>query len=277
MPESVSPGAGFGDAEAEVTETDTCATKKVFREAAATLQKTGVFFWLDQGSLLGCIRDRQLIAWDHDIDFGVWKDQANRELLISHFEDRGFRVEDIPREMDCIHFLGVSGKKVDITFYQKDGSSASTKWVAPKGGLLRRLIRKIEDCLEQPGGSKGGIRNNTLKLVAIDAFSGIVRSLPDFFREWMLSRIKPLNLRYPSAGIVKWHVPLDVFGAFKEIHFLGVGVHIPAEPEKYLSFVYGPDWRIPKRKWDWWKECGGLEAIATNEKDGEHYAKTLPD
>lgn len=112
------------------------ATEKVFREAAATLQKAMPFFWLDQGSLLGCIRDRQLIAWDHDIDFGVWKDQADRDLLIRHFEDRGFCVEDIPREMDCIHFLGASGKKVDITFYQRDGSAATTKWVAPKEGCF---------------------------------------------------------------------------------------------------------------------------------------------
>ncbi len=257
MRESLSPGAGSAD------------TEKLFREAVVTLQNIGVFFWLDQGSLLGCIRDRQLIVWDHDIDFGVWKDQADRNLLIGHFEDKGFRVEDIPREMDCIHFLGVSGKKVDITFYQKDGAVATTKWVAPKGGVLRRLIRKTKDCLEQSGRGKEGTRNKSPKAVATKALSGVLRGLPDFLRGWMLPRIRLLNLRFPCVGVVKWHVPLDVFGVFKEIDFLGARVHIPEEPEKYLSFVYGPDWRTPKRKWEWWKECGGLETIGTYEKDGE--------
>ncbi len=259
MPKRVPPG--ITSAEADVTQTDARVSETLFREAAAILRKSVVFFWLDQGSLLGCIRDRQLIAWDHDIDFGVWKDRADRDLLIGGFEERGFRMEDIPREMDCIHFVRGRGKKVDITFYEQNGSAATTMWLAPRGGLFRKVARRIEDCLEQPGGSEGGIRDSTLKVVAVDAFKGMVRRLPDSLRKKMLSRIGSLNLRYPCAGVVKWHVPLDVFGSFREIDFLGARLHIPAEPEKYLSFVYGADWRTPKRKWDWWKECGGLEAL----------------
>ena len=30
--------------------------------------------WLDQGSLLGVIRDEMLLSWDHDVDLGAWRE-----------------------------------------------------------------------------------------------------------------------------------------------------------------------------------------------------------
>ena len=39
----------------------------------SVLQKLGIVYWLDCGTLLGAIRDNQLIAWDNDIDLGCWK------------------------------------------------------------------------------------------------------------------------------------------------------------------------------------------------------------
>jgi hypothetical protein len=124
------------------------ASTRNFQRAVEILKTTGVLFWLDQGTLLGCIRDRRLIPWDDDIDFGVWRDQVNQESLIAKFVNIGFERERIPEEMDCVHLLSGTGKRVDITFYTREGSMATTKWLAPKTGLFCRLINRLTTCLE---------------------------------------------------------------------------------------------------------------------------------
>ena len=36
------------------------------------LDKYDIEYWLDEGSLLGAVRDKRLIEWDKDIDLSVW-------------------------------------------------------------------------------------------------------------------------------------------------------------------------------------------------------------
>ena len=38
------------------------------------LNTNNIHYWLCHGTLLGIIRDKKLIPWDHDIDVAVWKD-----------------------------------------------------------------------------------------------------------------------------------------------------------------------------------------------------------
>jgi len=37
-----------------------------------SFDKYDIEYWLDCGALLGAVRDRKLIPWDHDIDLGTW-------------------------------------------------------------------------------------------------------------------------------------------------------------------------------------------------------------
>lgn len=42
------------------------------------LRSHGIVHWLDYGSLLGALRDGQLIAWDSDVDFGCFRSDYDR-------------------------------------------------------------------------------------------------------------------------------------------------------------------------------------------------------
>jgi hypothetical protein len=237
------------------------ASTRNFQKAVEILNTTGVLFWLDQGTLLGCIRDRKLIPWDHDIDFGVWKDQVDRESLIANFVNTGFQQEKIPEEMDCVHLVSRTGKKVDITFYEKEGPVATTKWLAPKKGFLRRVIKKLLDCLEEPSTSKSLHRERRLRSLVITIMNGIAYILPEWLRRGLLKQVKPLNLKYPNVEMIKYIIPIEFFTNFRDITFLDVEVKIPIDSEGYLALVYGSDWMIPKRDFVWWQECGALESM----------------
>lgn len=59
------------------TEENTEAAKEdafpsLLREAKRVVDKHGVEFWLDSGTLLGAVRDGKIIPWEHDIDLATW-------------------------------------------------------------------------------------------------------------------------------------------------------------------------------------------------------------
>ncbi|MCK4694510.1 MAG: LicD family protein [Candidatus Cloacimonetes bacterium] len=58
--------------------------KKIILDAIDILEKNNIPYWLDEGTLLGIIRDGDLLPWDHDADFGVPGEYAEKILKIQH-------------------------------------------------------------------------------------------------------------------------------------------------------------------------------------------------
>ena len=44
------------------------------------------------------------------------------------------------------------------------------------------------------------------------------------------------------------------FQKLKTIDFYDIKIKVPSDPEGYLAYRYGDDWRTPKRKWIFHKE-----------------------
>ena len=53
-------------------------------------------------------------------------------------------------------------------------------------------------------------------------------------------------------------IPKCYFEKFKTIKFYGIGFKISFDTEGYLKYKYGKDWRIPKKKWNPWREDGAI-------------------
>ena len=45
------------------------------------LTENKINYWICHGTLLGIIRDKKLIPWDHDIDIGVIENKKYRKML----------------------------------------------------------------------------------------------------------------------------------------------------------------------------------------------------
>jgi phosphorylcholine metabolism protein LicD len=54
--------------------------KKMLFETLDIFDQMGITYWIDDGSLLGIIRDGTLIPWDHDVDIGIPGDSVGRIL-----------------------------------------------------------------------------------------------------------------------------------------------------------------------------------------------------
>jgi phosphorylcholine metabolism protein LicD len=67
-------------------------TDKILIDSALILDKKKIKYWLCHGTLLGIIRDKSLIKWDHDIDIGIWKKDLRYDLK-ENFIKKGFRLK----------------------------------------------------------------------------------------------------------------------------------------------------------------------------------------
>ena len=115
-----------------------------FYEIIKILNKFKIKYWICQGTLLGIIRDNQLIPWDHDIDIAIWSGSVSKErikeIMLSHNFNlkKKYLLED-----DQLTFTKQGGREVDFNFYQITIEKNSNKklafvnWYIPKNFLFK--------------------------------------------------------------------------------------------------------------------------------------------
>jgi phosphorylcholine metabolism protein LicD len=98
---------------------------KVFRDI---LNSLGVAWWLDGGTCLGAIREKDFIDIDDDTDIGVLEETWNDEV-IERLKDNGFELEMVFGERNKGYELAFlrDGVKTDIFFYYLKGDK---RWYA---------------------------------------------------------------------------------------------------------------------------------------------------
>lgn len=155
------------------------------------LEPRGVTLYLDSGTLLGLVRDGDLIPWDDDIDFAINEADFSQATQLMHdFPGQAPRPDEIDWQVWMIKQAGVD-VCINIEFTPRQ---------------------------------------------------------PDAYREFDIS----LQMRRPrngrselvsSAGI--FDAPAMHFTGHQSLTFLDHLFTTPAEPEAFLTFMYG-DWKNPR-------------------------------
>ncbi len=57
-----------------------------------------------------------------------------------------------------------------------------------------------------------------------------------------------------NGGYGKTSFPARFYLELEDLEFYGTKFKVPGPVEEYLEFVYGPDWRIPIKDWDFHDE-----------------------
>jgi hypothetical protein len=188
-------------------------TREHLRKVCEILESGGVRYWLESGTLLGVVREGKVLPWDHDIDIGVWaEDFPKLRGLRRTFRRAGYRLW--PTKSCPPYQMELRGgpMPVHIEGYLRAGDEAVSLVLAKKQS--KRLDLHVAVFL--------------------------MRTLGDPM--WMVGR------RPWKRVISAYHraVPFDLLADTTEHES---GLRVPVDPEKYLAYRYGSDWRTPKKNW----------------------------
>lgn len=220
-------------------------------EVKRVLDDSDIEFWLDCGTLLGAVRDRKFIPWEHDIDLGAWQDKvsdvmktvASRELCI-----RGYCVNVFE---DYIN-INVEGEKchADINFYRLTNSG---KAIMPRSGpisLKDRVLYYSAMLLSNPQKPELDPKKTisfAKKLTKVMLFN-ITHVLPTWLRKPVAQMAMIFYKKFGEKD-VSWVIPSNYFTNLSTMKFYGLEFKIPSETEEYLAYRYGKDWKTPRMNW----------------------------
>lgn len=195
---------------------------------AEILTREAIPFWVDQGTLLGIIRDSALLPWEKDIDISLWQEDIDRVLALkSELEAQGMYVEHHASN-DTIYINGTTGYFVDLAFFHRTETHAIRNNTLPKTQSWQKFVKRVLQLLPH--------------------------SIHIRVRHFLRSTSPPQQ--------VQLSVPIHFFQSFESIDFEGRCFQVPSRVEDYLAFKYGKDWQTPKRDWDFATQDGAVVAAS---------------
>jgi len=237
------------------------AGNPLFIETIRVFEDLGLQYWLDQGTLLGLVREGRLLKCDHDIDLGMWEEDYRRmkNKIKRELKPAGAFVETFKPHQLSISALDRKHRMVNIAFYRREEGLARKKVPCASGGKLKALLLKVAlFCAHARAGTlkeKMGRKNKSG--AAGKLFLKTAQMVPGAL--WQLAGNLCGRFLYLKKGYVQMAVPEEYFLELEEIRAEGLVLPVPAKPEEYLRLKYGDDWHEQKLDWDFTRDDGAIQ------------------
>lgn len=238
---------------------------KILKQTKETLDKHGIEFWLNCGTLLGAVRSGKFINHDDDIDLSAWQHKITEQQVRSacrELSQQGFNVYYTM----LTNYIAISIKKYNIpvgfSTYVLEGDKAVHIYEYLFGTGIDTLIARQIYWLSEIFARKrvGKINIETIcGLRRIAIFFGV--TLTNIFPENIKKRLAAFfRLKAAKIGgeFGREQLPVHYFLKLRDLTFYGEKFKVPNNPEEYLEFLYGPDWKVPRKNWKFYLSDGKL-------------------
>lgn len=228
----------------------------VLFKAIDILKALKINYWVNDGTLLGIVRENRILPWDSDVDLGVWKSDVSISEIINIFKAHGFHYIEVLPVMDSLHFR-IHDVQLDINLYTEHNGETSIKWAYNPVGTVDKLIVQITNKIFE-NDKRLHIHNNRKEPAAIFVVRHVLlfgaffltKRMRNKMYEFARSRYLYLGLTYPTELM-----------RTKKIIFKKKEIRVPLKCEKYLQLTYGEDWHIPNRDYIWEKDTTNLKVF----------------
>lgn len=217
----------------------------VLKQVKEILDDHDIEYWLDQGTLLGAVRDGKFIPWDHDVDLGTW--QENVVNIVSAFQKHRDRFRTYLFEGRANITIIVEGVYVDIRAYRLTGDKATKEAPLMKQTVVGHTTEHLFELLLSMAYMEVNPEELKVPFITMPLLK-IIRALPFSWRE-RLTKIAEILHKKIGCFTVQKVVPSHYYTNLSTIMFYGMEFKVPAATEEYLTYKFGENWNIPKRHW----------------------------
>jgi len=227
---------------------------EALRQVKKALDKHSIEFWLNEGTLLGAVRDGKFIEWDNDIDLTTWDTEISKIHIASQeLRNEGFKLSFSNEGMGQIG-ISKEGCPIYVDSYHLDGSKATKVWpIHHRKKRIKRIIGAALDYLHRVlSDRRSVVENSHMPAFITKTLCKIIGVLPSSLRRGLSRTMWTMYKKIGCA--IHMVVPSYYFKNLSAINFYGMEFKVPAETEEYLAYKYGEDWRIPKRDWTYYDD-----------------------
>lgn len=227
-------------------------------------------YWLDSGSLLGLIRDGEEIAWDSDIDLGVWDSDVPKVLAALPMLKRsgykvscrkyrgqvyGFTIKDREgQRFRPIHIHvyfrheNLAWSPQTVTWAPQERKRRDVGFAGPV--FLRRCLHALK--AQAKARHQGSRPQRAFRYAVCYPVWGVLVVMRNRLDRKLWDRVWPYSMVH---AMYTWVVPARHFDQLEFRGCSGKSLPIPSDVESYLSQRYG-DWRTPVADWCYWTDDG---------------------
>jgi lipopolysaccharide cholinephosphotransferase len=221
------------------------------------LDEFGIEFWLDAGTLLGAIRDGEIIEWDNDIDLCMWNDDRKKLFLVLHeLKRRKIKFKLAHPLYPNVGWVALKlfpfDCNIDILLWQVEDDKLTnlTNRLEESPRLINSILYLLRIARHYLYCDLSlSVHGQTNKCIA-KIFEHSLPLLPMKLKTFLLEILQRWKLGYTNWFFI---TPKRYFEKLGTIQFYGLKFHIPFNVEDYLKYHYG-NWKIPEKKWDYWKD-----------------------
>lgn len=228
--------------------------KEILKKVIDLFNKNKVFYWLEFGTLLGCIRDKGFISWDSDVDIGVLD---LKEIYIIEDKLRSIGIIIRPKNdifgskrviLEDVDNPFGSNFHIDLFEFELKDDHIIYRWPI-RNNFIARFSNFINILLDNNIVAKSGV-------VTVDQMvflNKIFSFIPGSIRLILKKPIGWIEYRF----IIRRMFIFDEFKLIKT-KFYDMSVNIPSNFVEHLLVNYGYTWRIPNKNWC---NTGGSEFV----------------
>jgi len=221
----------------------------LLKDTLSVSKSINLKIWLESGTLLGCIRDKDYIPWDEDIDFGSWSSSLNNEKY-KKFKEKMIKKKYIITKIGNL----ITIRKpsficyADINFFTKRDNMAVCRLFFPTT-KIGRLFGRLVFLFTSKNIFKSLQFHESLihKIVYIFIYYIFKFFIPFKSQKKILNYLKKLKKKNSLDHSMK--VPIKLLDKTRNIKFRNFTVPVPYRSSNLLKFRYGSDWKVSKPNW----------------------------
>jgi phosphorylcholine metabolism protein LicD len=197
--------------------------------------------WLDQGALLGAIRDHKLIENDSDIDICFLFKNA-KTIINNLYSLHGFKIKFDSSDI----YLTKNNVIVDLKGYQSIKDQQYYFNIERLNPSKRIRWQQLYNICQYRSGVIGKVATFEFHCTKNRVLRRLIKKICTFV------------LSFPSGFYVGMKTPKYFYDTLNTIVFSDMVWDIPSDTETYLEYKYGVTWCTPNRKWNFYTDDGGM-------------------